>query len=155
MAKVTVARSAHDLHALHAEGHVGLGDERALVALVECAGQPQPELNLDCAEYSGFPQPLQTKCPSLGKNLSYSPVPAGSVPSCEGPERTSYPAARLQLTEGHSQQRAKIEMYVRTGRRWLGIDFHLFGPLGVALLDALNHHDCGAPTKFTGLDDSR
>jgi hypothetical protein len=33
--EVTVARPAHDLHTFHAEGHVGLGDERALIALVE------------------------------------------------------------------------------------------------------------------------
>ena len=32
---------------------------------------------------------------------------------------------------------------------------HLLRPLGVALLDALNHHDSGAPPKFTGLDESR
>jgi len=43
------------------------------------AGHPHPELNLVVLLYSGVPQPAHSYTPSL-LNLSYSPVPARSVP---------------------------------------------------------------------------
>lgn len=57
------------------------------------AGQPHPELNLVVDLYNGVPHPAHSYVPS-SKNLSYSPVPRGSVPfwrrirNCSG-ERTA------------------------------------------------------------------
>lgn len=50
--------------------------------LSKYAGQPQPDLNLCEALYSGAAQAAHVYTPDAGVCLSYTPVNGGSVPFC-------------------------------------------------------------------------
>ena len=123
-------RIVETYHTLHAEGHVSFRDERALVALVE--RRPANTCEKTLVPFLGMSERL-----SKAKRKIKHDVPS---------------AAGVELGLGRVQGVAATLADEVTLERGL---IKFLGPLGIALLDARNHHDLRGSTERAGADAGR
>ena len=139
-------------HALHAEGHVSFRDERALVALVE--RRPANTCEKTSVPFLGMSERLS----KAKRKIKHD------VPSAAGVELGLGRVQGVTAALADEVPLGGIELVVLSSSRGLGalLAQHLerglikfLGPLGIALLDARNHHDLRGSTERAGADAGR